>query len=130
MQRKIVTIFLAAVMSAALAACAEHSEKAYEAQLESWMGKSEKELVMAWGIPDKQYQLDPDTRMLSFVARNTVYYPGTFSACVGGASSNFGLTNCYGGFPPSAQTYHCETIFTLHNGRVAKWGHRGNDCRA
>jgi hypothetical protein len=104
------------------------STKDYEARLENWVGKSERELVMSWGIPDKQYQLDPRTRLLSYVNRDTVYYPGSFSTCVGGFHNHFGLSNC-GGFPPTAQTLHCETLFTLVNGRVTKWGHRGNNCR-
>lgn len=128
MLRKIISIFV--VLSVGfLASCT--TEKNYEAGLDQWIGKSEKELVTTWGIPDKQYQLDANTRMLSFVSHNTVYYPGTVSTCFGVAGRNTLFNNCAGGgFPPSRQSYSCETIFTLHNGHVARWGHKGNNCRA
>jgi hypothetical protein len=128
MLRKIISIFVALSVGF-LASCT--NEKNYEARLDQWIGKSEKELVSNWGIPDKQYQLDANTRMLSYVNRNTVYYPGTVSTCFGVGGHHTMFNNCAGtGMPPTTQTYACETIFTLQQGRVARWGHKGNNCRA
>ena len=124
--------FIAAVVAlslTALTACT--TTENYDKALDQWVGKSEKELVMNWGVPDKTYQLDPGTKMLAYVAHQTVYYPGSFSTCFGTVGRNVIFNNCAGsGFPPSEQTYHCETIFTIQGGHVTRWGHKGNNCRA
>lgn len=104
--------------------------KNYEANLDTWIGKSEKELVTAWGIPDKQYQLDQNTKMISYISRDTAVYPGSPSTCFGTVSGNTVVSNCGGSFPPTIQSYYCETIFTLDNGRISRWGHKGNNCRS
>jgi hypothetical protein len=111
-----------------LSACT--TTEAYDAKLNGWIGKSEKELVMGWGIPDKQYQLDANTKMISYVSHQTVVYPGSFEPCVAAVDRRGVLTSCPPQIPPSAETYHCETIFTIQNGHVARWGHKGNNCRA
>lgn len=101
----------------------------YDAQLNKWLGKSEKELVMGWGVPDKQYQLDANTKMLSYVRSDIVSYPGTLSGCVGGLGSPIGYAGCTG-IPPTLESYYCETTFILVRHRVARWGHKGNNCTA
>jgi hypothetical protein len=128
--QKYLAFILAAVLSFSIVSCTPRTENRYEAHLENWVGKSERELVTVWGIPDKQYQMDAHTRMLAYVSRNTYFQePAGFSTCLGGYRSHFGISNCYGGYP-SVRTSSCETIFTIRKGRVVKWGHRGNDCRA
>lgn len=128
MMRKPVLLLIFSIVLGCLSACANTQN--YEAMLDVWIGKSEKELVMGWGIPDKQYQLDKNTRLISYTAYNTAYYPGTLSTCFGTGSRNAVFSGCSGSIPPTVETYFCETIFTLVNGRVSRWGHRGNNCRS
>lgn len=123
-------LFICALLfiTAGLTACS--STENYEAQLDQWIGKSEKELLMGWGPPDKQYKLDNDTKMISYVKDRTDFYPGGTSACFGISSNNALINNC-AGLPARTQThYYCETIFTLVHDRVTRWGHKGNDCRS
>ncbi len=108
-----------------LASCATTAN--YDAQLNYWLGKSEKKLVMGWGVPDKQFRLDANTVMLSYVKSNIVSYPGTFSSCVGTYGGPAGFAGC-SGIPPSVASYYCETTFIIVKGRVTRWGHKGNDC--
>ena len=110
-----------------LAACASSAD--YEARLNRWIGASERDLITTWGVPDKQYQVDINIKMLAYVDRQNVSYPGTFSTCLGGGGGRFGYSNCIGGTPPSSESYTCETTFMLVGGRVSKWGHKGNSCR-
>jgi hypothetical protein len=111
-----------------LAACTSTAH--YEHQLDYWIGKTDTQLVSAWGIPDKQYQLNETTKLVSYVAHDTVSYPGTsFSTCFGAGMGNALFNDC-GAFPPSTQSLNCETIFTLVKGRVTRWGHKGNYCRS
>lgn len=116
---------------AVLLLCACASQKKYEAMLDTWIGKSERELVETWGIPDKQYQLDAGTRMLAYVKRRTATYPGSsVSSCYGNIAGRAVASTCIGGLPPETRTFHCETTFSLVDGRVARWGTSGNDCAA
>ena len=118
------TRFIMAMLFAiSLAACA--TEANYEAALAQWMGASEETLVSAWGIPDKTYQLSPQKKLISYF-RRSVTYDQTPVQC---RMSAGGMTNCYGG-DIWRNVYACETIFTLENGKVTRWGHKGNDCRA
>lgn len=121
-------ILFAALFALLLSACTSSAE--YAAMMDGWLGKSEKELVTAWGVPDKQYDVDKETRMLAYVESRNVSYPGTFSTCLGGAGRHVGYNNCIGSVPPSSESYYCETTFMLVQGRVTKWGTKGNGCRA
>ena len=125
--RKIIAALFGLSLSL-LAACT--TTENYDKQLDQFVGKSEKELVMTWGVPDKTYQLDASTKMVSYVAHQNVYYPGTVSTCFGTVGRNTVFSNCAGGFPPTEETFHCETIFTIVGGHVTRWGHKGNNCRA
>lgn len=127
MLRKIMPLLF--VLSFGLLAACTTTEN-YEAKLNTWVGKSEKELVMSWGVPDKQYQLDAHTKMLSYVSHQNVVYPGTFSPCVASVNRGMVVNSCGPEFPPTVESYHCETIFTLTDGKVTRWGHKGNNCRA
>ena len=102
--------------------------RSYGVMLDNWIGRSEKELVMGWGIPDKQYQLDQNTKMISYTSSNTAVYPGALSSCFGTGRNNAIYSNC-AGLPSMVETYYCETIFTIISGRVSRWGHKGNNCR-
>ena len=122
-------IFAVCALVLTLSACT--TTKDYEAQLDRWIGVPERDLIMAYGPPDKQYQLDRSTKMISYVKTDTAVYNSGFSTCVGsgfGGGYNAGFCGCYGP-PEQAHTLTCETIFTLHNGTVARWGHKGNNCR-
>ena len=130
MLRKFFSFIAVAAVSLTLLSACETTEN-YEAKLNPWIGKSEKELVMSWGIPDKQYQLDPATKMISYVRHQTIVYPGTVSPCIANVGRNGTVVgSCGPDFPPEAESYYCETIFTIVQGRVSHWGHKGNDCRS
>jgi hypothetical protein len=109
-----------------LSACA--SAEKYRATLDSWIGRSEREMLMTFGIPDRTYQVDAKTKMVSYIARDTAYYPGSFSTCFG-AAGPYSAFGCGHPFPSRIETYYCETIFTLEDNRISRWGHKGNNCR-
>lgn len=111
-----------------LSACATATRENYDVMLNSWVGKSERELVLIWGVPDKQYDLDAGTRLLSYVSRRSVYYPGSYPICSGRGSID-PIWGCSDGFTPHISFLSCETTFTLVSGKVAQWRHEGNNCR-
>ncbi len=125
MIRQSILLLIVSIMVGCLSACA--TTQNYEAALNQWIGKSEKDLITGWGLPDKQYQLDKNTRLVSYVSRSAEVYPGGISTCAGTVGDPF-----FGGcaaYPPVLENYSCETIFTLVNGRITRWGHKGNNCR-
>lgn len=109
-----------------LSACASGSDR--NARLDRWIGASEKELVSTLGIPDKTYQLDRGTRLLSYVDIHNRDYGSSFNTCLGGYGGRFGYNNCIGAYPPARETTACETTFMLVQGRVSKWGLKGSGC--
>ncbi|MDI1228713.1 MAG: hypothetical protein PSY14_13615 [bacterium] len=109
-----------------LAACASPAER--QAKMDRWIGASERDLVSTWGIPDKTYQLDRGTRMLSYVEIRNRETGSSFNTCLGGYGGRFGYSNCIGAYPPARQTTACETTFMLVQGRVSKWGLKGSGC--
>lgn len=110
-----------------LAACA--SGPPYGEKLAGWKGASEKEVVTTWGVPDKTYAPDRNTKMLAYVTRRNVSYPGSFSTCFATRGGVGYAGNCFGGYPTTTETWYCETTFVLTNGRVTNTGYKGNGCR-
>ena len=111
-----------------LTACT--STQDYETALDQWIGRSEKELVSAWGIPDKQYDASRRTRMLAYVRGEIVTYPGTPPNChLQSVDRVNAYSYCSEGLPPVIQTLRCETTFTIEKGIIRSWSHRGNNCR-
>lgn len=83
---------LAGLVFMALSACA--SVERYEQSLDTWLGKSEKELVSTWGVPDKTYQIDTSTKMIAYIAQRTITHPGTPPRCDTRFSGDRAFTDC------------------------------------
>lgn len=123
--------------------CTSTSSVEYDNALQTWVGQSERDLVLKWGIPDRDYQLDKSTRLIAYKQNRQVYYPGTVSSCAGGYHGGYGRgrghgvgigmhfdpMGCMGGSPPYAENRSCETTFTIIKGTITAWQHKGNDCR-
>lgn len=110
-----------------LVACA--AGPTYKEKTAGWQGATEKELVTAWGVPDKTYQVDNRTRMLAYVKRRHVSYPNSgFHTCFGSRAGVGYVGNCFGGYPETHETRDCETTFMVTNGKVTNVGYKGNAC--
>lgn len=107
-------------------ACETATTENYDALLGSWVGQPERELLMSWGIPDRQYNIDANTKLIAYKSHHQVYYPGTYPQCYGGGRGRF--RDCSAGVPPVVQYLSCETTFTSVSGRITRWQHAGNDC--
>ena len=104
-----------------LAACA--SEPPLEVRLQPLVGKTEAELVQAFGVPTSTYQA-ADARFLQYEDQTTPVYPG--DPFWGRGYTRFGSTFAA---PPLVVTRRCAVTFTLRQGRVEGFTHRGNGCR-
>ena len=113
-----------------LAACQTATVANYDAQLDTWIGRPVDVLVSSWGVPDKQYDADRNTRLVAYIRNSQVIYPSSCSMSFGVIGSGYGVNKCVGGYAPQGQSLRCETTFTVVKGKITDVRHRGNDCRA
>lgn len=117
------------VLAAALLLCACATTENYENILKGFVGKSEDQLVQAWGPPDTVYETG-GKKYLTYVRSHTGYVPGTPPTYQTRIIGNRAYTTGYGGSAGYFYQLHCKTTFTLSGGTVTAWRHEGNDCRA
>lgn len=124
----------AAILALGLSACAVPTREAFDAQMASFIGRTEAELVSALGVPGRVHEAG-GLRFLEYERRRLVGTPagpvgfGRFGGPFGwGYGPGYGYGYGYGG--TYINTRECETTFTIRDGRVASFSRRGNDCRA
>ena len=115
------------LISLLVASCA--TTEAYEKILNSWIGAEEIRLVRGWGPPLQTYETG-GVRFLSYTSRRNVYISGTAPTYSTTVIGNTAYTTAAGGSPGYVSTRTCVTVFEVVNGRIARWSHKGNDCKA
>lgn len=97
----------------------------YKGQLQSWIGRSNAELVDAWG--------EPGDVLVDKEGRNVFVYATVRTETRGG--SKMSTTDPITGQPVTVtkparvETYWCKTSFTLgEDERVVAFDYEGNDC--
>lgn len=105
-----------------LSGCA--TEDKYRAQLNTYFGYTQKELIDAWGPPDSTYKLDNKTEYFTYTKSRDIFIPASDTTNLYGSSFT---TNYYGGY---TENLNCKTTFTLENGTVTNYRFDGNDCTA
>ena len=115
---------LCLVLLTLLAGCASFADQraAREAELASYIGQSEADLVRSLGVPSRTLNTDGH-RFLAYLDRRVDFVPG-YSPF---RPYRFGFG--YGpAFPPQAIERSCETTFEIADGKVASFALRGNAC--
>ncbi|MBO1359662.1 hypothetical protein J2D73_07625 [Acetobacter sacchari] len=140
---------LCAVAAAAvLTACSSGPSAEQRAQLNTLIGKTEVDVIRAYGVPTRTFQASGHT-FLAYIDNQTSYSPGTGSAWgwgwggspgwggggwgwgggMGGWGNGWGGGwGGGGGMPPSYYNSSCQTTFELANGVVSGWTMRGDGC--
>jgi len=111
-----------------LAGCATPIDQEHIAHMNSYIGKTDSDLIVAWGTPDKTYKSDSGAKILTWRRGQQVVTGGGFSTCTGTAGGGTLFTQCMNPFPPEATTYYCEFSFNITGGRVKGWFENGNNC--
>ncbi len=133
----------------ALSACAVPSP-AQRKVLDSMIGRTEPELVRAFGVPSRTFSTEGHT-FLAYVENDSSYSPG-FGGFYGGGFGyggyggfggfgygggfgggyggfgGFGGLGGFGGVPPTFYSSSCATTFEITNARVASWSVHGDGC--
>jgi hypothetical protein len=94
---------------------------AREAQLNTFVGKPEMDVVQAMGVPTRTYETG-GVKFLSYQQQQTQVIPASPWYWYGP------VPGFYGGFPPQVVTWACDTTFTVSDGRVSSFTLRGNGC--
>ena len=120
-----------------LAGCA--TVENYNNILDTWIDADIDELVLAWGIPDKEWTLGGGDKMytynntrnettggIPYTTKSTTYGTGRNGIPQGQILTT--LTTQYS--PTYNITKYCFTTFRVHQRRIVQWSHKGNDCIA
>jgi hypothetical protein len=122
--KKLLAIFTAIV---GISGCATTAN--YEKILQTSLGKTENQLVAAWGIPQGSYE-NEGVRYLTYSRTESGVIPGTApranTVMIGGKP----YTNMVGGSPSIGYTNACTTIFRIEKKVVVSYEYKGNDCKA
>ena len=112
-----------------LSACAAQIDDVYLARMNGMIGQSEKDLINAWGVPDKSYQMNDGTKIVTYTRASDYASSNGFTgaACMGGIPGSIGIGTCVGG-PSHIMRYYCDVNFKLAQGRINDWSQQGNNC--
>ena len=65
-----------AIVTLLVLACA--TSQKYDQKLNSWIGKSEQSLVMAWGNPSAVKYVNESTKIFAYTKINEFYFPSEY----------------------------------------------------
>ena len=122
MRKYIMFLGIGGLMS--LMACA--SVQNYDDYLESWIGKSEAELVETWGAPMKMENLGAGRQLFVYMKQKTVMEPGADPQSLD--FGNYSLYNPDNDIMQSETIYYCETTFTTENDIITDYSWAGDAC--
>ena len=109
--------------------CTPYSKEKFDASLQTYLGMTEKQLLLQKGIPTKTYQVDNTTKLIGYVTESEVYVPPVPSYQPYRHHyryDDFDMVDA-GGY---TETYRCEVTFTIERGIVTGVKSEGNDCLA
>ncbi len=114
--------------------------KKYDAKLNTWVGKSEQQLIQSWGQPSAMKILDNGDKVITFTKADDMYVSAQYYIYNPGQVPNedevFTPFDGDYDFTPYNElvgyevTQICQTSFLLQNGIVTGWKWKGNDCVA
>ena len=91
----------------------------YDEGLQSWVGKSESDLISQIGIPTAYVELSSGRKILEYY-----HSAGTRLVC------NISFTGSCNNGATVVEDY-CDTRYTTDkNGIIIKWSHSGNKCKS
>ena len=108
-----------------LTAC--QSVSSYNQFLQSWVGRSEADLVSTWGAPAYMDNLTPNKQIFVYIKQKTFVMPDE--------DPNYALLNVDSAYDPfndgmdQAYNYYCQTIFTTTNDIITGYSWEGDACQ-
>lgn len=103
-------VVAAVALAGLLSACA--TEAKYKANLATWVGQPEGNLIAAWGPPNGVYE-SGGAKYLTYVNASSMVLPGVAPTYQTSFVGNTAYTQAYGGSSPTAVDLVCKTTFTI-----------------
>ena len=107
----------------ALVAC-QSSILKYEKFLNSWIGKSEAELVTTWGAPINMETIAPGRQIFTYIQEKQVSEPGNMPVQLGQNSLYDAANDALG----TTYDYYCKVIFTTQDDIIVDYSWAGDGC--
>ena len=105
---------IVALLAGQLLGCATQAK--YERKLNQWVGRSETELISAFGVPTSTHAIEDGSKFVLYRNRGT--------AKIGGGAIGPVDVDNHG-------TTWCETTFKINRqSKVESWATQGNACRS
>lgn len=111
----------------ALTGCAGPNRANFESDLATWTGRSEVDLLRAWGVPQRSHEVG-DRKFVTFMQAISMTMPGVEPTYVANTYGRTTYVNSYGGMPAQNLRFYCETTFEIADGKVAGSRWQGNNC--
>ncbi len=105
------------------------SERQFQQAAESWIGRSEGELIQSLGVPDRSHKYGAST-YLEYHYGSSVEMPGLPPAYTATVIGDSIYVDSIPGSPAYTVSEHCALTFQMRAGKVYDYSYRGNGCRA
>ncbi len=122
--KKIIQFASLAVVCAVSTSC--RTVQGYETMLQSWVGKSEAQLVTTWGAPASMETIGPGRQLFVYIKQHQVTVPGeapNYTAL--GEDSEY---NNFGDSLDETFDYYCRTTFTTQDDIIVNYSWEGDGC--
>jgi hypothetical protein len=110
-----------------LAACA--TEEGFRQRLQPFVGRSEVDLVRAFGVPTATFETG-GVRFLQYESARTVTFPGSPPRLVTYERRGRIIRDWDPGTPPTFDVRTCRTTWQVAGNRVTGFSFEGSDCVA
>lgn len=109
-----------------VAAC-QKSVSNYDAFLQSWVGKSEAQLVSTWGAPIQMRTIAPNRQIFVYLSERQEDAAGLtpVNSILGDNSVYSQNTDALG----QVYTYYCQTTFTTQDDIIVDYAWSGDACQ-
>ena len=109
-----------------LAAISCATIKGYDDYLETWIGRSEADLIAYMGAPNEIQDLGKGRQIFVYMKQKTVMETGANPQNVN--FGNYSLYNPENDAMQSEMLYYCETTFTTQNDIIVDYSWSGDAC--
>ena len=111
--------FLNLVLLIGIPAC--HTAQPYPEMLQTWIGKSEADLVATWGAPADMQTIAPNKQIFVYITEKQTFVPGEVP--VGNLAYD-----TTGEVMGQSYDYYCTTTFTTYNDIITNYSYQGDGC--
>lgn len=127
--RKFITLMS---MCSVVACNSLSNNRSYSVQLQKWIGRSEYQLYNAWGMPENEFFVTPDKKVVVYIHSSTLGSPDYYENEIyyRGIDNDGGILSDLFGLPAEKQIddYYCKTSFVIEDSMIVDYNFNGDYC--